>query len=60
MTRIIQLEGYSVFQAGSVREGMSLLQKETVQVVITDVKLPDGNGVDLTVKIKQEFPPWRS
>jgi two-component system, NtrC family, response regulator len=56
LTRIIQLEGYTVFQAGSIKDGITLLHKETVQVVITDVKLPDGNGVDLTIKIKQEFP----
>ncbi|NOT73570.1 MAG: sigma-54-dependent Fis family transcriptional regulator [Cyclobacteriaceae bacterium] len=56
LARIIQLEGYSVFQAGSIKEGMSFLHKEIVQVVITDVKLPDGNGVDLTARIKQEFP----
>ena len=42
MARIIQLEGYHVLQASSIREGLKLIQKESVQVVITDVKLPDG------------------
>lgn len=56
MARIIQLEGYSILQAGSVKEGVQFLKKEPIQVVIADVKLPDGNGVDLTTKIKQEFP----
>jgi len=56
MARVIQLEGYTVIQAGTIKEGLNLLRKDSVQVVVTDVKLPDGNGVDLTVKIKQEFP----
>lgn len=56
MARVIQLEGFQVFQAASVKEGLKLLSKESIQVTITDVKLPDGNGVELTQKIKKEFP----
>ncbi len=53
---MIELEGYSVLQAASVKEGLKLLQKENIQVVISDVKLPDGNGVELTARIKKEYP----
>jgi two-component system NtrC family response regulator len=56
MARVIQLEGYAVIQAGTIKEGISFLKKDSIQVVVTDVKLPDGNGVDLTIKIKREFP----
>lgn len=56
LARVIELEGYSVWQAGAVREGLNLLAKERIQVVITDVKLPDGNGVDLAGKIKHDYP----
>jgi len=50
------LEGYHVLQAGTIKEGLALLRKDSIQVVVSDVKLPDGNGVDLTMKIKSEFP----
>ncbi len=56
MARVIQLEGYHVFQAASIKEGLQMLHKDPIQVVITDVKLPDGNGVDFTARIKAEFP----
>ena len=56
LARVIELEGYAVFQASSCKEGFKTLHKEHIHVVISDVKLPDGNGVDLTLKIKQEFP----
>ncbi|MBA4145790.1 MAG: sigma-54-dependent Fis family transcriptional regulator [Azospira oryzae] len=56
MARVIELEGYHVVQAANSKEGLKLLSKEPVQVVISDVKLPDGNGVELTSKIKQEYP----
>lgn len=56
LARVIELEGYTVFQAGSVKEGMKLLAKEHINVVISDVKLPDGNGVELAGRIKKEYP----
>lgn len=56
LARVIELEGYTVFQAGSVKDGMKLLSRENIQVVISDVKLPDGNGVDLAARIKKDLP----
>lgn len=56
LARVIELEGYTVFQAGCVKDGMKLLSRESIQVVISDVKLPDGNGVDLAARIKKDFP----
>ena len=56
LSRVVELEGYSVIQAATVKDGLKALGKEPIQVVISDVKLPDGNGVDLTARIKKEFP----
>lgn len=56
LSRVIELEGYSVVQASTVKDGLKALHKDSFQVVISDVKLPDGNGVDLTARIKKEFP----
>lgn len=56
LARVIELEGYSVFQANSVKDGIKQLNKESIHVVISDVKLPDGNGVDLTGRIKHDYP----
>lgn len=56
LARIIQLEGYTVLQATTIKEGLKVLSRENVDVVVSDVRLPDGNGVDLTAKIKAEYP----
>ncbi len=56
LSRVVELEGYTVVQAATAKDGLKALHKESIQVVISDVKLPDGNGVDLTAKIKSEFP----
>ncbi len=54
MARIIELEGFKVWQAKDAKQGLKLLEQENIQVVITDVRLPDANGVDLTKKIKEK------
>lgn len=56
LSRIIGLEGYSVIEASNIKEGLKKLEREEIHVVITDVKLPDGNGVELTQKIKSLYP----
>ena len=56
MARIITLEGFEVIQAGDCKSGLKKLQQETIDIVLCDVKLPDGNGVDLTLIIKQAYP----
>jgi two-component system, NtrC family, response regulator len=56
LARVVELEGYSVYQAATIKEGLKQLSRESINVVISDVRLPDGNGVDLTAKIKNDFP----
>jgi two-component system NtrC family response regulator len=56
LSRILQLEGYEVFEAATAKEGLKKLSQETVEVVISDVKLPDSNGIELTQKIKFDWP----
>ncbi|MGC1240481.1 MAG: sigma-54 dependent transcriptional regulator [Chryseosolibacter sp.] len=56
LARVIELEGYHVVQAASIKEGLKVLGRESVQVVISDVRLPDGNGVELTAKVRKEHP----
>ncbi len=57
LSRIIELEGYRVFQAENSRKGLQLLeQQKDISLVITDVRLPDINGIQLLEKIKEQFP----
>jgi two-component system NtrC family response regulator len=56
LARIIELEGFKVFQAGTGKEGLKILANNDVYVVISDVKLPDINGVELVKEIKKIKP----
>ncbi|WP_443946123.1 sigma-54-dependent transcriptional regulator [Pedobacter sp. AW1-32] len=52
LSRIIELEGFKTLQANTGKEGMKLLSANDVRIVISDVKLPDVNGVELVKEIK--------
>ncbi|MGN6396493.1 MAG: sigma-54-dependent transcriptional regulator [Mucilaginibacter sp.] len=56
LSRIISLEGFTVLQAFTGKEGLKLLQQHDVLLVLSDVKLPDVNGVDLVKTIKEKKP----
>jgi len=56
LARIISLEGFVVLQAGDCKTALRKLEQTDIDVVLCDVKLPDGNGVELSKKIKDKFP----
>ncbi len=56
LTKIISLEGFEVVQAGDCKSGLKKLEHNEIDVVLCDVKLPDGNGVELTKQIKTSYP----
>lgn len=56
LSRIIRLEGLTVLEADSLKTGNRLLEKEDIDVVLCDVKLPDGNGVDFVRDLKTRHP----
>lgn len=56
LSKIITLEGFEVVQAGDIKSGLKKLEIVDVDVVICDVKLPDGSGVEATKNIKERYP----
>ncbi|RZS46839.1 sigma-54-dependent transcriptional regulator [Sphaerotilus mobilis] len=46
-------EGYEVETAGSVEEAWAQLKDRTYSAVITDMRLPDGSGLDLLRRLEQ-------
>src|ERR1700760_1304648 len=56
LARILQLEGFDVFEASTAKDGLRRLEHDAIDVVISDVKLPDINGIELTKIIKASNP----
>jgi DNA-binding NtrC family response regulator len=54
--RIIGLEGFKVEEAGTLKGGFDILKRKEIDVVLCDVKLPDGNGVDFVKEAKRNYP----
>ena len=56
LSRIIRLEGFQVLESSDLKSGWKLIERNIIDVLICDVKLPDGNGVDFVTQVKQKFP----
>src|SRR5579863_7852863 len=54
--RIISLEGFVVYEADTLKAGLRQLEKEPIDVILCDVRLPDGDGVEFIVKVKLKYP----
>lgn len=46
-------EGYQVLSAYTIREAKALFEREEVDLVISDITLPDGNGLDFGKVVRE-------
>jgi len=46
-------EGYEVDTAGTVEQALQMLAERSYSAVITDMRLPDGSGLDVLAKIEE-------
>lgn len=53
---ILRGEGYRVELAGSVREGMAAARRTQFPLVLSDLKLPDGDGIQMLRWLRENSP----
>jgi two-component system, NtrC family, nitrogen regulation response regulator GlnG len=56
VTEALKRDGHEVRTAASVAEQIAMLERFTPDVLVTDVILPDGNGLDLVPSILAKRP----
>ena len=56
LSRILELEGYETLKAKDRATALYTLKKQEVQVVLCDVFLPDGNGVEMVEELQALAP----
>ena len=47
LSRVLTREGYEVVVANTVRGGIEKIRQETPGIVLTDIYLPDGKGIEI-------------
>jgi DNA-binding NtrC family response regulator len=56
LSQMLADEGFQVISASAGREALEKAKKHSVELVVTDVKMPDLNGIDLLNEIRQIQP----
>ncbi|MBE9639350.1 adenylate/guanylate cyclase domain-containing protein [Salipiger mangrovisoli] len=58
LRRQLGRHGHEVSTAASAAEGLAILERADIDVILIDVLMPDMNGIELLARIKQA-PDWR-
>lgn len=56
LTLLLKAAGHAVKSAGSGGEAFQTLTRDTFDIVITDLFLPDASGIDILKKVKEDAP----
>lgn len=56
LRRLLRAPGYRIHSAGSGAEGLALLERETVDLVISDMRMPEMNGAEFLDRVRSRWP----
>jgi DNA-binding NtrC family response regulator len=56
LTEFLQESGFHAFEANTGNEGYSILKKQTIDLLVLDVRLPGVNGLDILKDVKVKYP----
>lgn len=50
---MLKREGYKVDAVGSAKEALAAIEKKRYSAIVTDISMPEMNGIELLTKVKQ-------
>ena len=53
---ILRIEGYRAHMAHSAEQALEFIQHTPVDIIVTDMRLPKINGLELITKVKKDHP----
>ena len=56
MRWILEAAGFVVTLAGNGREGLSLQRRQPADIVVTDIFMPEQDGMETIWQLREEFP----
>ena len=54
--RVLKRAGYEVMKASGGEEGINLIKENPVDLVITDIVMPDKGGIEVLINLHRDFP----
>lgn len=52
----LKQKGYNIFEAASGEEALKITDSNLIDIVLSDFRMPDMNGIELLVKLKEKNP----
>lgn len=59
VTSLLQTEGYRINTAANGREAIELLKHERIDLIITDILMPEMDGLELVKHVQSEHPDMK-
>ena len=56
---LLELEGYEVATAGNGIDALEAQRQDPAAIVLTDIFMPDAEGMETIVRLREEFPQVR-
>jgi two-component system probable response regulator PhcQ len=56
LKRLFRKEPYEILTAGSGEEGLKILDHQQVDLIVSDLKMPEMNGIEFLKKAKEKNP----
>ncbi len=56
LRQLLEKQGYEVFIASDGVEGLKLFRKESIDLIITDIIMPEKEGIETIRELVNEFP----
>lgn len=53
---MLTMRGYEILKATTIAQCIEILRWHPVDLIVLDIMLPDGNGVDLCRRLKKHYP----
>ncbi|MDO5798682.1 MAG: response regulator [Eubacteriales bacterium] len=55
-----ETQEHRIFEASNGKQALQILREEDIQLLLTDIKMPQMTGLELSKKAKEEQPDLRS
>ncbi len=56
LSRVLTKIGCTLHSAGSVRDAIGIVEKTALDLLVTDIKLPDGEGYEVIKRVNERRP----